>query len=79
MKCQHLLIEREEAATVDGRCPLCPPFDIDKVADSAAAIIAQNVASYMQAFKPAPTPSARGKIAAIIADEIHRAINGEGK
>jgi hypothetical protein len=79
MKCTHSLVEREEAATVDGRCPLCPPFDVDKVADSTAAIIAQNVASYMQAFKPEPTPSARRKIAAIIADEINRAINGEGK
>jgi hypothetical protein len=35
MKCPHSLIEREEAATVDGICPLCPrpPFDIDKVAE----------------------------------------------
>ena len=63
MKCQHLLIEREEAATVDGRCPLCPPFDIDKVAEEIANEL----------------PHDGLDATAIIRAILYRAINGEGK
>jgi hypothetical protein len=64
--CPHSFVEREEAATVDGRCPLCPPFDVDKVAEE----IANDVSGILRAKYM--TRAVKMRIAAI----INRAING---
>lgn len=55
--------------------PVLP--NVEPWIDRAASRIAQNVAGYMQAFKPEPTPSAAGKIAAIIREEQPPAPNVE--
>jgi hypothetical protein len=90
--CPHSFVEREEAATVDGRCPLCPRphFDIDKVAEEIVTVT-PNITGERAELWLAGTYrvtasadvedvlSAAKHIREDIAAFLHRAINGGEK